>query len=164
MCAMERFRIGQGYDSHRFDANRPLVLGGVVIPDTPGLKAHSDGDALIHAIIDALLGAAALGDIGQHFPDSDPAFRGVDSAQLLAKTMAKIHAAGWSVGNLDATVICERPKLRPHIDEMRARLASLLGCRQEDVSLKGKTNEGMDATGVGEGLAVHCVVLLTARA
>ncbi|MCQ2392248.1 MAG: 2-C-methyl-D-erythritol 2,4-cyclodiphosphate synthase [Kiritimatiellae bacterium] len=164
MCAMERIRIGQGYDSHRFDANRPLVLGGVEIPDAPGLKAHSDGDALIHAIIDALLGAAALGDIGQHFPDSDPAYRGADSAQLLAKAVAEIHAAGWTVGNLDATVICERPKLRPYVEKMRARLANLLACAVGDISIKGKTNEGMDATGAGEGLAVHCVVLLTAQA
>ena len=157
---MERFRIGHGYDSHRFGAGRPLVLGGVEIPDAPGLLGHSDADALLHAIIDALLGAAALGDIGAHFPDSDPAWKDADSAAMLAAVVREVKAAGWTVCNIDATVVCERPKLRPHIDAMRARIAGLLGCTVDAVSVKGKTNEGMDATGQGLGIAVHCVALI----
>lgn len=153
-------RIGFGYDSHRFDGSRPLVLGGVVIPDSPGLAGHSDADALIHAVIDALLGAAALGDIGSHFPDTDEKWRGADSARLLAAVAAEVAAAGYSVGNIDATVICERPKLRPHIDAMRGRIAGILGIPPESVSIKGKTNEKMDDTGAGVGIAVHCVALL----
>lgn len=153
-------RIGFGYDSHRFDDSRPLVLGGITIPDSPGLAGHSDADALIHAIIDALLGAAALGDIGSHFPDTDEKWRGADSSALLAAVAAEVAAAGYSVGNIDATVICERPKLRPHIDAMRGRIASILGVSPDCVSIKGKTNEKMDATGAGVGIAVHCVALV----
>lgn len=153
-------RIGFGYDSHRFDGSRPLVLGGVAIPDSPGLAGHSDADALIHAVIDALLGAAALGDIGSHFPDTDEKWRGADSARLLAAVAAEVSAAGYSVGNIDATVICERPKLRPHIDAMRGRIAGILGIPPESVSIKGKTNEKMDDTGAGVGIAVHCVALI----
>lgn len=153
-------RIGFGYDSHRFDVSRPLVLGGVAIPDSPGLAGHSDADALIHAVIDALLGAAALGDIGSHFPDTDEKWRGADSARLLAAVAAEVAAAGYSVGNIDATVICERPKLRPHIDAMRGRIAGILGIPPESVSIKGKTNEKMDDTGAGVGIAVHCVALI----
>ena len=153
-------RIGFGYDSHLFESGKTLVLGGVIIPECDGLKAHSDGDVLIHAVIDALLGAAALGDIGSHFPDTDPAWRDADSALLLATVVREVRTAGWRVGNIDATVICERPKLRPHVAAMRERIAALLECPVEAVSVKGKTNEGMDAIGQGEGLAVHCVALL----
>lgn len=153
-------RIGHGYDSHRFDDARPLVLGGVTIPDAPGLKGHSDADALVHAVIDALLGAAALGDIGGHFPDTDPKWSGADSMRLLAAVVDEMHAAGFRVGNVDATVICERPKLRPHVAAIRERLASALGVAADRVSIKGKTNEGMDAVGAGEGVVVHCVALL----
>jgi len=153
-------RIGFGYDSHRFEAGRRLVLGGVTIPDATGLKGHSDADVLIHAVIDALLGAAALGDIGSHFPDTDATWKDADSAQLLAAVVAEIAAAGWRVGNIDATVICERPKLRPHIDAIRARLAARLGVGVGQVSVKGKTNERMDDTGAGVGIAVHAVALL----
>ena len=153
-------RIGFGYDSHRFDETRPLMLGGVRIPDSPGLKGHSDADVLIHAVIDALLGAAALGDIGSHFPDTDVRWKGADSAKLLEAVVAEVRAAGYSIGNVDATVICERPRLRPHVDAIRARLASLLGVDIGAVSLKGKTNERMDDVGAGIGIEVHCAALV----
>ena len=153
-------RIGFGYDSHRFEDGRRLVLGGVTIPGATGLKGHSDADVLIHAIIDALLGAAARGDIGSHFPDTDARWKDADSAQLLAAVVEEIAAAGYRIGNVDATVICERPKLRPHIDVIRARLAQLLGVDVGQVSVKGKTNEQMDAVGAGVGIAVHAVALL----
>ncbi|MBQ3672733.1 MAG: 2-C-methyl-D-erythritol 2,4-cyclodiphosphate synthase [Kiritimatiellae bacterium] len=153
-------RIGCGYDSHRFEDGRRLVLGGVTILGATGLKGHSDADVLIHAIIDALLGAAARGDIGSHFPDTDARWKDADSAQLLAAVVEEIAAAGYRIGNVDATVICERPKLRPHIDAIRARLAQLLGVDVGQVSVKGKTNEQMDAVGAGVGIAVHAVALL----
>ena len=153
-------RIGCGYDSHRFEDGRRLVLGGVTIPGATGLKGHSDADVLIHAIIDALLGAAARGDIGSHFPDTDARWKDADSAQLLAAVVEEIAAAGYRIGNVDATVICERPKLRPHIDAIRARLAELLGVDVNQVSVKGKTNEKMDAVGAGVGIVVHAVALL----
>ena len=154
-------RIGFGYDSHVFtDAAKPLVLGGVLIPDSPGLKAHSDGDVLIHAVIDALFGAVALGDIGFHFPDTDAAWKGADSALLLETAMAEVRAAGHQLGNLDVTVICERPRLRPHVEAIRARLARILGVDVAQVSVKGKTNEKMDDVGAGKGIVVHAAVLL----
>ena len=154
-------RIGFGYDSHVFtDAAKPLVLGGVLISDSPGLKAHSDGDVLIHAVIDALFGAAALGDIGSHFPDTDAAWKGADSALLLETAMAEVRAAGHQLGNLDVTVICERPRLRPHVEAIRARLARILGVDVAQVSVKGKTNEKMDDVGAGKGIVVHAAVLL----
>ena len=153
-------RIGFGYDSHRFEDGRPLMLGGVHIPDSPGLKGHSDADVLIHAVIDALLGAAALGDIGSHFPDTDPKWKGADSAKLLEQVVVEVSSAGFAVGNVDATVICERPRLRPHVDAIRARLAELLRVDVSCVSVKGKTNEKMDDVGAGVGIAVHCVALL----
>ena len=154
-------RIGFGYDSHVFtDAAKPLVLGGVLIPDSPGLKAHSDGDVLIHAVIDALFGAAALGDIGSHFPDMDAAWKGADSALLLETAMAEVRAAGHQLGNLDVTVICERPRLRPHVEAIRARLARILGVDVAQVSVKGKTNEKMDDVGAEKGIVVHAAVLL----
>ena len=162
MAGMERFRIGFGFDSHRFDAARRLKLGGVPIPDCPGLRGHSDADALLHAVIDSLLGAAALGDIGSHFPDNDPAWKDADSADLLARVRREVEEAGWTVGNIDATVICERPRLKPHIAAIRERIAALLGCPVGAVSVKGKTNEGMDAVGQGIGIAVHCVTMLVA--
>ncbi len=157
---MMNFRIGYGYDSHRFEPGRPLKLGGVTIPHPKGLAGHSDADALIHAVIDAVLGAAALGDIGSHFPDTDERWRGADSAQLLAAVMTEIKSNGWRIGNVDCTVICERPKLRGHIDAIRRRLAELLECPVDAVSVKGKTNEGLDAVGEGRALAVHAVALI----
>ena len=153
-------RIGFGYDSHRFAEGRRLVLGGVEFPGERGLDGHSDADALLHAVIDALLGAAALGDIGSHFPDDDPRWKDADSAKLLEAVVAEVCAAGYRIVNLDATVVCERPKLRPHIDAIRARLAEALGVSVSAVSVKAKTNEGMDAVGEGKGIAVHCVTLL----
>ena len=154
-------RIGFGYDSHVFtDAAKPLVLGGVLIPDSPGLKAHSDGDVLIHAVIDALFGAAALGDIGSQFPETDAAWKGADSALLLETAMAEVRAAGHQLGNLDITVICERPRLRPHVEAIRARLARILGVDVAQVSVKGKTNEKMDDVGAGKGIVVYATVLL----
>ena len=153
-------RIGFGYDSHRFEDGRPLMLGGVRIQDAIGLKGHSDADVLIHAVIDALLGAAALGDIGSHFPDTDPKWDGADSAKLLEQIVGEVASAGYAVGNVDATVICERPRLRPHVDAIRARLAELLRVDVSCVSVKGKTNEKMDDVGAGLGIEVHCVALL----
>ena len=153
-------KIGFGYDSHRFEDGRPLVLGGVQIPGAPGLRGHSDADVLLHAVIDALLGAAALGDIGSHYPDTDERWKGADSAKLLESVVDEVARAGYKVGNIDATVICERPKLRPHIDAIRARIASLLGTDVGCVSVKGKTNEKMDDVGAGVGIEVHCVALL----
>ena len=156
-------RIGFGYDSHRFAEGRRLVLGGVEFPGETGLDGHSDADALLHALIDALLGAAALGDIGSHFPDDDPKWKGADSAKLLEAVVAEVAAAGYRVVNVDATVVCERPKLRPKIDAIRARIAALLGVDVSAVSVKGKTNERMDDTGAGVGLAANAVVLLESR-
>ena len=153
-------RIGFGYDSHRFAEGRRLVLGGVEFPGETGLKGHSDADALIHAVIDALLGAAALGDIGSLFPDDDPRWKDADSAMLLAEVVKKVRGAGWTVANVDATVICERPKLRPCIELIRERLASVMGVGKGRISVKGKTNESMDDVGAGVGVEVHAVALL----
>ena len=144
-------RIGFGYDSHVFEDGKPLVLGGVLIPDCAGLKAHSDGDVLIHAIIDALFGAAALGDIGSPFPDTDEKWRGA---------VYEVRGAGYAIENVDATVICEHPKLRPFVDLMRSTLAGFMGVGIGRVSVKGKTNEKMDDVGAGKGIVVHAVALL----
>ena len=154
------FRIGIGYDSHRLVEGRPLILGGEVVPHSAGLKGHSDGDALCHAITDAILGAAALGDIGRHFPDTDPQYKGANSLGLLVRAVGIIHEAGYVVENVDAVVLAERPKLAPHVDRIRARLAGALGVEVGAVSVKGKTNEGMGEVGRAEGMAVHAVALL----
>jgi 2-C-methyl-D-erythritol 4-phosphate cytidylyltransferase/2-C-methyl-D-erythritol 2,4-cyclodiphosphate synthase len=157
-------RIGFGYDSHRFEEGRKLVLGGIEFPGETGLKGHSDADVLLHAIIDALLGAAALGDIGSHFPDTDEKWRGADSVKLLESVVVEVRENGWRIENVDATVICERPKLLPHIAAIRRRLAEVLFPGDTDgvdrVSVKGKTNEKMDDVGAGAGIEVHAVVLL----
>jgi 2-C-methyl-D-erythritol 2,4-cyclodiphosphate synthase len=153
-------RIGIGYDSHRMVEGRPLILGGEIVPHSAGLKGHSDGDALCHAITDAVLGAAALGDIGRHFPDTDPQFRNANSLGLLARAVGIVHEAGYLVDNVDAVVIAERPKLAPHVDRIRARLATTLGVDVGAVSLKGKTNEGMGEVGRGEAIVVHAVAML----
>lgn len=153
-------RIGVGYDSHRFEEGRRLVLGGLEFPGERGLKGHSDADVVIHAVIDALLGAVALGDIGSHFPDTDERWRGADSAKLLESVVREIRETGYAITNVDVTVICERPKLGPRRDEMRARLAELLGVGVSSVSVKGKTNERMDDVGAGVGIAVHAAALL----
>jgi 2-C-methyl-D-erythritol 2,4-cyclodiphosphate synthase len=150
-------RIGLGFDSHTFGAVRPLRLAGVVIPHETGLTGHSDGDAVAHAVTDAVLGAAALGDIGQLFPDTDPQWRGADSMAMLATACARVRAAGFTIVNVDATVIAERPRLAAHVPAMRERLAAALGVPVDVVSIKGKTNEGMDAVGRGEGLQVFAI-------
>ncbi|MBP5285326.1 MAG: 2-C-methyl-D-erythritol 2,4-cyclodiphosphate synthase [Kiritimatiellae bacterium] len=154
-------RVGFGYDSHVFEAGKPLVLGGVTIPGSDGLKAHSDGDAVIHALIDALLGAAALGDIGSHFPDTDERYRGADSSKLLEKVAGEVRAAGYAICNIDITVICERPRLREHVNGIRCNLARLTGLDAGCVSIKGKTNEKMDDVGAGKGIEVHAAILLS---
>lgn len=153
-------RVGIGYDSHRFEPGRPLILGGVTIPDHPGLAGHSDGDAVAHAVIDALLGAAALGDIGRHFPDSDPRWRGADSMELLARAVRLIEERNYQVVNADVTIVTELPRVGPWVADMAERVAALLRVSGACVSIKGKTNEGMGWIGRGEGLAVIAVVLL----
>ena len=156
-------RIGFVYDLHRLIEGRRLILGGVEIPYERGLLGHSDADVLLHAISDALLGAAALGDIGKHFPDSDPAYRGADSAELLRAVGDLIRAAGYEIGNIDSTVVCQAPKLAPHIASMRARIAEVLALPVGAVSVKASTEEHMGFTGRGEGIAAHDVCLLTER-
>ncbi len=153
-------RIGTGYDSHRFDPDRPCILGGITIPDTPGLRGFSDGDAVAHAVTDALLGAAAAGDIGTHFPPGDERWRDADSMDLLRRAVAVVAARGYRVGNVDVTVICEAPRIGPVADAMRRSLAGALQVDVDSVSVKGKTNEGMGWEGRGEGIAVHTVALL----
>lgn len=154
-------RIGNGYDLHRLVAGRPLILGGVTIPFDKGLQGHSDGDAVCHATTDAILGAAGAGDIGRHFPDTDPAWHDANSVDLLRRAAALVRDAGFGIVNVDLVVIAQRPKLVAHIDAMIANLASALGCRRDQVSVKGKTNEGVDSMGVGESIAVHAVALLS---
>ena len=154
------FRIGQGYDVHALAEGLPMWLGGVQIPSQTGFVAHSDGDVLIHAVIDALLGAAALGDIGSHFPDTDDRWKGADSGELLRSVVYELRGAGYSIENIDVTVICERPKLRPFVELIRSSLADLMSIGIGRISVKGKTNEGMDAVGAGKGIAVHAVALL----
>jgi 2-C-methyl-D-erythritol 4-phosphate cytidylyltransferase/2-C-methyl-D-erythritol 2,4-cyclodiphosphate synthase len=153
-------RIGTGYDLHRLVAGRPLILGGVTIPFDLGLVGHSDADILCHAVIDAVLGAAAAGDIGRLFPDSDPKWKGADSVALLTGAVAHLHASGYRVVNVDATVIAQRPKLLPYLQAMRTNLALALQVPVEQVSIKGKTNEQVDSTGRGEAMACHAVALV----
>jgi 2-C-methyl-D-erythritol 2,4-cyclodiphosphate synthase len=153
-------RIGIGFDSHRLVEGRPLILGGELLPHSAGLKGHSDGDALCHAITDAILGAAALGDIGRHFPDTDPQYRGANSLGLLAQAVGIVREAGYAVENVDAVVVAERPALAPHADRIRRRLAATLGVEVGAVSVKGKTSEGMGEVGRGEAIVVHAVALL----
>ena len=153
-------RIGYGYDSHRFAAGRRLVLGGVEFPGEDGLDGHSDADVLVHAIIDALLGAAALGDIGSHFPDTDPRWKDADSTEMLAAVVKEIRGAGYKVANVDATVICERPKIGPCVELIRERLAAVTNVGKGRISVKGKTNERLDDVGAGLGIVVHAVCLL----
>ncbi len=157
---MDSIRIGQGFDAHRFQTGRDLVLGGVKIPHGQGLAGHSDADVLIHAVIDAILGALALGDIGGWFPDTDGRFKDADSGALLATVLRSPQLRGWRLANLDATVICQQPRLAPHAAAIRARLAEICGVGPERISVKGKTTEGMGFTGRGEGIAAQAVVLL----
>ena len=155
-------RIGHGYDVHRFGAGDRVILGGVTIPFQQGLEAHSDGDVLIHALCDALLGAIGAGDIGRHFPDTDPANAGADSRELLRRVMALVGRAGMRVANTDATLVAQAPKMSPHIESMRNNLAADLQVSLERVNVKATTTEQLGFTGRGEGIAAHAVVLLEA--
>lgn len=153
-------RIGHGYDVHKLCENRKLILGGVCIPYELGLLGHSDADVLLHAISDSLLGAAALGDIGKFFPDTDEKYKGADSLKLLEQVCAKLKENGYKIENIDATVLAQRPKLRPYIDEMRANIAAACGIDVSCVSVKATTEEGLGFTGKGEGIAAHAVCLI----
>ena len=156
-------RVGFGYDVHRFAEGRPLVLGGVHIPHERGLEGHSDADVLLHAIADAVLGALALGDIGSHFPDTDDRWKGADSVRLLEAVAGMASDRGWIVGNVDATLVMEAPKIRPFVDAMRIRIAGALGVDESCVSIKATTSEKMGFVGSGEGAAAYAVALLRPR-
>lgn len=159
-----QLRIGHGYDAHRFaepSDNRPLMLGGIEVPHDRGLIAHSDGDALIHALCDALLGAVALGDIGRHFPDTDQAYKNADSAVLLQRVLGLVKNLGWSVVNADMTILAQSPRMATHINAMRSRIATLLEVEVDVVNVKASTTEGMGFVGRKEGLETHAVVLLS---
>jgi 2-C-methyl-D-erythritol 2,4-cyclodiphosphate synthase len=158
------FRVGQVFDVHALVQGRPLIIGGVTLPHTHGLKGHSDADVLLHAVTDAILGAAALGDIGRHFPDTDPAYAGADSRRLLREACRKVSAAGWQVVNIDATVHAQAPKIGPHAAAMVANIAADLGIAPGQVNVKAKTNEDLGYLGRKEGIAATVVALLAARA
>ena len=153
-------RVGQGFDVHRWSAGRPLVLGGVTIPYGQGLLGHSDADVLLHAIMDALLGAAGMGDIGQHFPDTDANYQGIDSRKLLKTVHESLTRQRWSVVNVDSTVICQKPKLAPHMPAMKLEISRILEINPDQVNIKATTTEGLGFTGRGEGVAAQAVVLL----
>lgn len=153
-------RIGHGYDVHRLTENRKLILGGVEVPCALGLLGHSDADVLTHAVMDALLGAAGLWDIGHAFPDTDPAYEGISSLALLRRVMEMLRGQGLTVGNVDATILAQRPKLSPFIPQMRENLAGIIGIRPDCVNIKATTEEGLGFTGAGEGIAAHAVALL----
>ena len=157
---MTKLRVGHGYDVHRLVEGRALILGGVTVPFDRGLLGHSDADVLTHAVMDALLGAAALGDIGKLFPDSDAAYAGADSIALLERVTALLREYGWQVGNVDATVVAQAPKLAPYIPDMRRRLAEAMGLDVDCVSVKATTEERLGFTGSGEGMAAHAVALI----
>lgn len=157
---MTEYRIGQGSDLHVLIENRDFILGGVKIPHTVGFKAHSDGDVLIHAVIDALFGALCLEDIGAHFPDNDPKYKNADSRNLLREAVSIIREKGWEINNLDSTIHAEAPKLRPHINDIRKSLADILNIDIDKISVKAKTSEGVDAVGERLAVRVDCVVLL----
>jgi 2-C-methyl-D-erythritol 2,4-cyclodiphosphate synthase len=153
-------RVGQGFDTHALVAGRKLIIGGVEIAHDKGLLGHSDGDVLLHAICDALLGAAGLGDIGQHFPDSDPAYKGADSGVLLREVCERVRAVGYAIGNVDATIVAQAPRMAPHIPAMVERIAAELGIGAAQVNVKAKTTERLGFTGRGEGIAAQAVALL----
>lgn len=153
-------RVGLGYDVHKLVEGRKLILGGVDVPFEKGLLGHSDADVLLHAVTDALFGAAALGDIGSHFPDSDPRYKGADSLKLLAACGRELQEHGWKIGNIDAVIVAQRPKLLPYVPQMRENIARVLEINVSQVSVKGKTEEGLGFTGSGEGMAVHAVCLI----
>lgn len=153
-------RIGHGYDVHRLVDDRKLIMGGVEIPWDKGLLGHSDADVLLHAVADALLGALAMGDIGKHFPDTDPAFKGADSMKLLEHVVGLVRGRGYQVGNLDATIVAQRPKMAPHIPVMRENIARVCGVEVDRINVKATTEEGLGFTGTGEGISAHAVVLM----
>ena len=153
-------RIGHGYDVHRLVEGRPLILGGVNIPYEKGLLGHSDADVLLHAVSDALLGAAGLGDIGKHFPDTDPQYKGADSLKLLEVVASRVREAGYRVSNIDVTMIAQRPKLRPHIETMEGNIAAAVGIDASRINVKATTEEHLGFTGTGEGMSCHAVCLL----
>ncbi len=153
-------RIGHGYDVHRLVEGRRCIIGGVDIPHDMGLLGHSDADVLLHAVADALLGAAALGDIGKLFPDTDDSFKGADSMVLLREVVARLDAMGYTVGNIDCTIIAQQPKMRPHIDNMRKNIASACGVDIDAINVKATTEEGLGFTGSGEGISAHAVALI----
>lgn len=153
-------RIGHGYDVHKLVEGRKLILGGVDIPHGTGLLGHSDADVVVHAVMDAMLGALALGDIGKHFPDTDPVYSGADSIKLLKRVTEIIAGQGYSVGNIDSTIICQAPKLAPHIDTMRKNIAEAIGCDISQVSVKATTEEKLGFTGAKEGISAHAVCVL----
>ena len=157
---MRTLRIGHGYDVHRLTEGRALVLGGVTIPHERGLLGHSDADVVLHALMDALLGAAALGDIGRLFPDSDPRYQGADSRVLLREMASRLARAGWAVGNVDVTLVAQRHKVAPYVPRMRENIAADLGVELDAVSIKATTEEGLGFTGAGEGMAAHAVAIL----
>lgn len=159
---MKAMRIGEGWDVHALVPGRPLVIGGVVVPYERGLLGHSDADVLLHAITDALLGGAGLGDIGRHFPDTDDRFKGADSVLLLKEAAARVAAAGWTIANVDSTVVAQAPKLAPHIEEMRERIAQALGLAPGQVNVKAKTAERLGPVGQGQSVEARAVVLLEA--
>lgn len=154
-------RVGMGYDVHKLTEGRKLILGGVDIPWEKGLLGHSDADVLIHAIMDALLGAAALGDIGKHFPDTDPAYKGISSVKLLVHVAGLLKENGYAVGNIDATIIAQKPKMAPHIPQMRKNMAEALGITESKINVKATTEEGLGFTGSGEGISSQAICLLT---
>ena len=154
-------RVGMGYDVHKLTENRDLILGGVKIPWEKGLLGHSDADVLIHAVMDALLGAAALGDIGRHFPDTDPEYKGISSVKLLLHVAELLKEHGYEVGNIDATIIAQKPKMAPHIPQMRKNMAEALGIPESKINVKATTEEGLGFTGSGEGISSQAICLLT---
>jgi 2-C-methyl-D-erythritol 2,4-cyclodiphosphate synthase len=154
------FRIGQGYDIHQLVEGRPLILGGLTIPFEKGPLGHSDGDVLIHAIIDSLLGALAMGDIGQHFPPSDERYKGANSLDMLAQVKGFVTAAGFTIANIDSTIVVEKPKMAPHLESMRKLLSEVLNLEVDQVSIKAKTHEGLDEIGKGNALACQAVALI----
>ena len=156
-------RVGEGWDTHALVTGRPLILGGVTIPHTHGLQGHSDADALLHALTDALLGAAGLGDIGRHFPDTDPTFKGADSIVLLKEAARRVAEAGWAIGNLDSTIVAQAPKMAPHIPLMRERIAEALGLAPDAVNVKAKTAEKMGPVGEGRAIEARAICLLYKR-
>lgn len=155
-----QFRVGMGYDVHRLVEGRPLILGGIEVPHDLGLDGHSDADVLLHVIIDAMLGAAGMGDIGTYFPPNDPNLKGISSVDMLGRINNMVREQGWRVENVDGTIVAQRPRLSPHTPRMRSAIANILSIEEERVSVKSKTTDGLGFTGTGEGMAAYCVALL----